>query len=275
MGDATSTFVNTPTEQTSCHRPSTTSGPMTRRAMRGSRSFRWRLFCWSGRVSVMPGTASRTTGETPTGRTSTSRPLSRSVAAMGSSVRRGGEDGGGNEGNTFDQLGLAPVGPDGDLADQGHPVQHPIHVEMAEILGSEVGGRPVVPEGDAPRLPAEAHRVLGPGDLGEEVLQDPPALQRLDVDDVVNKPGADEQGPFTGPRVHADDRVDGDEGVLLDALSVSAARLARVAGAVAVLGPQRVDEGPDRRGQALVGCHQIGEGGVTAVAGNHVGAQDR
>ena len=48
-----------------------------------------------------------------------------------------------------------------------------------------------------------------------------------------------------------------------------------VADAVAVLGPQRVDERLHRLGQALVGGHEVGPRRVAAVGREDVGAQDR
>ena len=136
-----------------------------------------------------------------------------------------------------------------DFADQGDPVQDALHVEVAEVLRAEVGGRPVVPEGDAARRPAEPHRVLGPGDLVEEVAEDETALDGRHVEDVVGEDRVHEQRLLPGPGVDPDDRVVGDEGVLREALRVG--RLARPGQpgpvrAVPVLRAQRVHEPLDR-----------------------------
>ena len=87
------------------------------------------------------------------------------------------------ERDAFDQLGLAAVGADRDLADEGHPVQHPGDVDVVEVLRAEVGGGPVVPERHAVLVPAEADGVRRAGDLGEEELEQAPALVGVDVDD--------------------------------------------------------------------------------------------
>src|SRR5439155_14645494 len=57
----TSTLVNTPSEQTSCHTPSAASGPTTRLASRGTRTPPRRRRCGAGRVSASGAAARETT----------------------------------------------------------------------------------------------------------------------------------------------------------------------------------------------------------------------
>src|ERR1017187_1435043 len=75
-----------------------------------------------------------------------------------------------------DCLGHEAVRSDWAVAEDGHPVERPVVAGVAEVGRREVGGGPVVPECDVARLPAEPHRVLRPGDLVVEQLQDAAAL---------------------------------------------------------------------------------------------------
>jgi hypothetical protein len=118
--------------------------------------------------------------------------------------------------------------------------------------------------------------VLGPGELLEEQAEQPLALLGGDVEDVAGEAGVHVQRPLAGLGVDPHDRVVGDQQLVALALAgggeVAGPRLAR---AVAVLGPQRVGQPLERRGQALVGGDQAGPGGVAADLGHDVGPQDR
>src|SRR4051794_36318806 len=93
------------------------------------------------------------------------------------------------EGLALDQLGLAPVGPDRHLADEGDAVEHALDVEVVHVLRPEVRGGPVVPERHAARLPMEANRVLGPGEVLEEEVEQAAALFGVQADDPADEPG--------------------------------------------------------------------------------------
>jgi hypothetical protein len=71
-------------------------------------------------------------------------------------------------------------------------VEYPLDVDMAEVLGAEVGGGPVVPEGHAPRRPPEPDGVLRARDFCEQMIEDPPALERIDIENVVDESRIDE-----------------------------------------------------------------------------------
>ena len=67
------------------------------------------------------------------------------TATVTPSVPRRREDRRGHERDPFDQLGLASVRTDRDLPDQGDPVEDPLDVDMAEVLGTEVARWPCCP----------------------------------------------------------------------------------------------------------------------------------
>src|SRR5208337_530446 len=88
------------------------------------------------------------------------------------------------EGLALDDLRGEPGRPDRPVADQRHPVQDPLYVEMTEVGRAEVRGGPVVPERDAARLPSEPHGVIGAGDLLVEQVEDAAAFHCGHPEDV-------------------------------------------------------------------------------------------
>lgn len=153
-------------------------------------------------------------------------------------------------------------------------MQDPLHVEVVDVLRTEVGRHAVVPEGHAARGPVEAHAVLGPGEVVEEQVEQTPALLRPEPDDAGREARVHEQRPFPGGRVHPHDGVTGHEALVAD-YRVGGAPLAGQGGAVAVLRAQPVEEAAEGLGQPLVGGHEVGEGRVAAELGHDVGPQHR
>ena len=135
----------------------------------------------------------------------------------------------------IDQLGFAPVRPDRHVPDHRDPVQRPLQVKVLDVGRCEVRGGPVVPDGDAARLPAEPHGVLGAGDLGVQQVQDHLGLPAGHVHDVAGEPGVHEQSLRAGGRVYPHHLVDRDQQVVLDPLAqllralIPTARAARAA----------------------------------------------
>ena len=89
---------------------------------------------------------------------------------------------------------------------------------LVDVAGRLVGGRAVVPEGDVAGLPTEPHRVLGPGDLLEEQVEQALALVGAHVEDVAGEAGVDVERLLAGLGVHPHDRVVADEQLVALAL---------------------------------------------------------
>ena len=69
---------------------------------------------------------------------------------------------------TFDGGGGTAIDTDGHIAAQCDAIELTIEIKTEDVARGEVGSRAIVPEGDATRLPAEAHGVFRPGNVLEQ-----------------------------------------------------------------------------------------------------------
>src|SRR6266568_3429016 len=91
---------------------------------------------------------------------------------------------------------LEAVRTDREIPGDRHSFDATIEVARREVDGSEMCGRPVVPEREAVGLPPEPHGELRSGDLVEEQVEDPAVLAVGEADDVERETRVDEQRAF-------------------------------------------------------------------------------
>ena len=99
--------------------------------------------------------------------------------------------------------------------------------DVVEVARREVQRGAVVPEGDAARLPSEAHGVLGAGQLGEQQVEDVAALARREIDDLGRERRVDVQHPLAALGVHPHDGVDRRQRLVADPVGDPLVRRAR------------------------------------------------
>src|SRR5579875_41813 len=173
-----------------------------------------------------------------------------------------------------ERLAAKAVGTDGEIPREGHPLEAALDLTgVQDVHGGEVGGGPVVPEGDAARPPTKPDGVLVAAELLVEDAQDGVALPFAEADDIPGEMRVDEDGLLARFGVDPHDRVHGAQHRL--GHRVFLGDDAEPPGMPLVHGVEPVDGGLYGRGEALVGGHQIGPLRVAGVVGDDLGPEDR
>src|SRR5271166_1304087 len=100
------------------------------------------------------------------------------------------------------------------VAAQRNAIELAVEIERKDISWGEMGGRAIVPEGDAARSPPEPDRVLRTDDMFEQQFQKQLAFAWMQAGDALQKGRADEQNTFAAFRDDADERMLADQRAL-------------------------------------------------------------
>ena len=147
---------------------------------------------------------------------------------------------------------------------------------MFEVPRCQVQGGAVVPERHTARLPPESNRVLGPGDLLEQQIEQVPTLPGREIDDLPGEGRIDVENLLPGLRVHLDHRVDRRQWIAAHQIAdLLVAAFGRCRRTESVLGTQFVEERLHRRRQTRIHRSHIGELSVTPITGHLLCSQDR
>jgi hypothetical protein len=88
---------------------------------------------------------------------------------------------------TLDGSGGTAIDTDGHIAAQRDAIELTIEIKTEDVARGEVGSRAIVPEGDATRLPAEAHGVFRPGDVLEQQFKKLLVFTRFETGDALQE----------------------------------------------------------------------------------------